>query len=193
MAWLAYVGAALSAYGQYEQGQQAGENARRQAQAREFEALQNEERAKAEVASSQRAAQNEERQSKLVQSAVTARAQGGAGDPTIVNILSDLAAEGSYRSAVALYEGQARARQARMGAEAARYEATGYRSAGYDAEQAGIIGGVSTIFSAGAAGYQRGDFRGRSGSLYGKYGSMPVNQYEPWSPGARLPNMGGYN
>lgn len=191
MAWLAYVGAALSAYGQYEQGQQAGEAGRRRAEAAEFEALQNEERAKAEVAASQRAAANETRQGKLVESAVVARAQGGAGDPTIVNILSDLAAEGSYRSAVALYEGQARARQARLGASAARYEAAGYRSAGYDAEQAGTIGAASTIFSAGASGYQRGNFNGRS--LYGKYGSMPSQRYEPYETGTRLPNFGGYN
>lgn len=191
MAWLAYVGAALSAYGQYEQGQAGKASAQRAAQERMFEAAQNEERAKLEVAASQREAFNEEEKGKLVQSAVVARAQGGAGDPTVVDILSDLAAEGSYRSAVALYEGQARARQARMGAEAARFEALGYRAAGLDAEQAGMIGAASTVFSAGASRY-RGD-KGGSGSLYGKYGSMPRSQYEPYETGTRLPNMGGYN
>lgn len=192
MAWIAYVGAALAAYGQYEQGQAASQSAAMQAREKEFEALQQEQLAKAEVASSQRAALNEERQSKLVQSAVVARAQGGAGDPTVVNVLSDLAAEGSYRASVALYEGQARARQARMGAAAARYEALGYNIAGRDAAQAGTIGAASTIFTAGARSYMSGG-GSRSGSLYGKYGSMPASQYEPYSPGTRLPNMGGYN
>lgn len=189
MAWLAYVGYALSAYGAYEQGQSSARSARQMAQERMFEAAQNEERAKLEVAASQRAAMNEERQTKLVQSTVTARAQGGAGDPTVVDILSDLAAEGSYRSAVALYEGQARARQARMGAEAARYEAAGYRAAGYDAEQAGNIAAASTIFSAAAQGYQRGDFRrskASTESIQGKYGTMPKSNYELYEPGTKL-------
>lgn len=190
MGWLALVGAAIGAYGQYEQGQAAGRSARDAATAREFEALQMDQRANAELAASQRKAGEETRQSKLVQSAVVARAQGGSGDPTVVNILSDLAAEGSYRSAVAIYEGQDRARQARMGAAAARYEAGGYRRSGASAEQAGLINAAGTMIGSYAGGSWGSMFSGSGGGMAGKYGDMPQRQssYAPYSAGTRLPS-----
>lgn len=191
MAWIMYLGTALGALGQYEQGQDASRNARANATIQEFEAVQYEQRAKQEVASSQRAALEEERRSRIVQSAVVARAQGGAGDPTVVDILSDLADEGAYRSAVALYEGQERARQARMGATAARYEASGYRRAGSDYATAGRLAAAGTL----ASGYARGG-GGSGGGLYGKYGDMPTLRYTEYPdysmPRGRLANMGSY-
>ena len=66
------------------------------------------------VAASQRDAINEDRRMQLVMSramAVAAGSDAGAKDPTVLKLLADYAAEGSYRKEAALYQGQERSNE----------------------------------------------------------------------------------
>ena len=151
-------------------------NAARQAAAAEFQAKQLEQIAQEERGAASKAAAEERRRSRVVQSralALAAAGGGGATDPTVVNIISDLAGEGEYLAALRIYEGEESARKALTGAEAARYEgasglasaadvASGLRAEGVARRRAGMTGAAATIF-AGA---------GRSLSMYGRYGRM---------------------
>lgn len=63
-------------------------------------------------ASSQRAAFEERRRAKLAESrvrAVAAASGAGATDPTVLNIMGDLSAEGEYRALTRMYEGETEA------------------------------------------------------------------------------------
>src|SRR5262249_48643707 len=104
MANLAYwVATGLSAYSAYAQGQQQKREAQNMSVERNFEAEQADQASKDAVAAAQRQAGEEKRRSKIMSSraiALSAAGGGGATDPTIVNIVSDLEAEGSYRAAV---------------------------------------------------------------------------------------------
>ena len=93
----------------------------------EFEAAQLEQNAGQTIAASQRAAAEKRRQALLVQSralAVAAAGGGGVGenDTSFMNLMANTAGRGAYDSAVALYEGEDRARLMRMQATATRYE-----------------------------------------------------------------------
>lgn len=93
--------------------------------ASEFEAKQLEVQAGDAIAASQRDAMEQKRHATLVQSralALAAAGGGGASDPTVVNIMSKITGEGAYRQAVALYQGEDKARLLRMGAAGKRYE-----------------------------------------------------------------------
>lgn len=143
---------------------EAGKSARAQGQyARiraEFDAWQAEEDGKEAVAIGQRAAMEERRQSDLVASralAVAAASGGGASDPTIVNLIARAKGEGAYRAAVAMYEGESRARQYRIAAAAGRY-------GGAEAELQGARNALGTAYSGLGAMFQSG------ASLYARYG-----------------------
>lgn len=137
------------------------------AAAKESEAAQYEEQSLVEFATAQRAAEEEKRKSRILQSraiAVAGSSGGGVSDPTVVDIVSDLAGEGAYRAAVATYEGAQRAEGARKAAAAARYEgATGLASGSASAasqRQAGKYASMGTIFQG----------AGNLLTMYGKYG-----------------------
>lgn len=164
MAWaplaITVGGAILSAVGQYSQGRAARRYGEQVQAAKAFEAAQMEQNAGQEIAASQRQAIEQRRRASLVASramAVSAASGAGASDPTIENIISDIAGEGAYRSGIALYQGEERARQLRMGASGALFE--GEQAAQYGRQQgrAANIGAFASLASAG-------------GSLYAKYG-----------------------
>lgn len=159
MAVLGYLASALAAYGSYESGQEAKRQAQAQAVEREFEADQLDQIALGEKAAGQRRAAVERRKARFLESRALAFAarDGGASDPTVVDIISDIEAEGSYNAAVAMYEADERAKQARMAAAARRFEGANALIAGRSAERAG------GIRAAGSAAYSYG-------ALYGKYG-----------------------
>lgn len=158
------------------QAQAAELNAKRQAEASEFEAQQLDQMAGQERAASQHRAQEERRRSDILQSrarAVAAASGGGASDPTVVDIISDLAGEGEYLAATHIFEGQEAARRARMGAAGARFEgrtaleggglvSTGLRASGAAARSLSRYNIGATIFGNAASAY----------GMYGKYG-MP--------------------
>jgi hypothetical protein len=138
------------------------EMGRRQKEAADFEAAQLNQNAGQAIASSQRQALEERRKSALMQSrALALAASSGAGttDPTVVNLISNMAGEGVYRAGVALYEGEDRARAMRLQAEATQYSgnaalaggnnrASAYRTQGV----AGALGSVSMFAKYGAGG-----------------------------------------
>lgn len=96
-------------------------------------------------ASSQRQAMEERRQAGLAGSrALTlAAAQGGASDPTVMNIIANLSGEGEYRALTALYDGEEKARSNEVEANNRRKEAKNVKRAGY-------ISAASTILQAGS-------------------------------------------
>lgn len=136
----------------------------------EFEARQLEQNALTEVAAAQRAGMEEERKAELAASralALAAASGGGASDPTVSKIISDLAGEGSYRRAVELYEGEDRARQMRLGAVARRREGEAGLQGGLASQRAYTISGQANALTG----------IGRIGtSLYQKYGGTGPTQ-----------------
>jgi len=178
--WVAlpWIGVGLAAVGTFMsyKGQKAAGKAEEQRQQREeargreleklgeFEAQQLEQNALTTVAASQRTASEERRQSDLIQSralALAAASGGGASDPTVTRVISELAGIGSYRSAVALYEGEENARQMRLGAVARRQEGRLGLQAGGSAQKAyNTLATGSLLTGAGRIGV----------SLYEKYG-----------------------
>jgi hypothetical protein len=129
MTWIAVgiagAGLLMSYSGQQKAGKAEAKRGQGLSQIAEFEAQQMEQNAITEIATSQRLAGEERRRADITESralALAAASGGGASDPTVVKIISELAGEGSYRSAIALYEGEERARQMRIGAQARRIE-----------------------------------------------------------------------
>lgn len=156
----------LSAGGQYARGQSYRTIAARRRALGEFEAQQLEAEATQSRGVGLRAAQDEILKAKLVNSTALARAAAsgaGASDPTVMAILARTAGEGAYRSAVAMYEGEAQARLDMMRAAALRFEGA---TAASDAETASRLatgGAAATLLTGGL----------KALSMYDKYWSGP--------------------
>lgn len=126
---VAVVGAGVSIAGQQKAKKAAKADAK-------FQAEQLRERAAVSRAAGQRAAADQRRQSRLVESAIQARAGGGGLDPGVVKLMADVAGEGEYRALSALYEGETGALgdEAKAGAALrtgrAQADAANYQSAG---------------------------------------------------------------
>ena len=149
---------------------QAEQRGERDKAAAYYEAEQYRQQASAAQAFGQIESAEERRQSRLAISrmmAVAAASGAGASDPTVVNLIARQAGEGAYRSAVALYEGEERARTLRMSAEARKYEgdraliesgesAAAYRSRAKSTKRAAGLGmlaeGLSLYSKYGGAG-----------------------------------------
>lgn len=131
--------------------------------AAEFQAAQLRQNAGQAQAAAQRDAFSVDQQSKLVASralAVAAASGGGASDPTVVSLMAGIAGEGSYRSALALYQGDEKARAMNSAADTAEYE-------GKLSEGAARRSAFGKFLGAGAASI-KGAARGTS--LFEKYG-----------------------
>lgn len=129
-------------------------------QAADFRAAQLRSNAGQAIAASQRAGDNEVRRANLLASralAVAAASGGGASDPTVVKLISNIAGEGTYRRLSAMYEGEERARAMRMQADAASYEGAIAEEAGYMKADSYRTQGMAGLFKMG-------------GSLFEKYG-----------------------
>lgn len=147
----------MSVSGKRKAAAASKQNARAAAEAKAFESAQLRQQAGQDIAVSQQRAQEQLRQSRLVQSrtlAVAAASGGGVSDPTIVRMLSRVAGEGTYRANTALYEGEERARLKRMQAEASDYEGkTGIisgdmRAKAYNTSAAAsLFAGASSLYS----------------------------------------------
>lgn len=129
MAWaplaIALVGTAMQMGGKYGEADAARVQATQVRAGKQFEADQMEQNAEQAQAAAQRTAAEARHRSKLIASrALALGGASGAGmsDPTMAGILTDIGADGVYRSAVAIYEGDDKARRLRMGAEGAEYE-----------------------------------------------------------------------
>jgi hypothetical protein len=90
-----------------------------------FQAAQLRQNAGQAQAGAQRAAWDADIQAKYIASTAIANAAasgGGASDPTVVNLIARNASEGAYRKAIALYQGDDRARAMNLSADAKEYE-----------------------------------------------------------------------
>jgi len=128
--------------------------------AKQFEAEQLREQAGQVIAVSQRAAMEERRKGRLMASralAVAAASGAGASDPTVVNLIAGAESEAALRAAYALYEGEDRARQLRIGAAAKNYEGLAAEEAGNQQASAYKSMRTATLIKGGIG-------------LYGKYG-----------------------
>lgn len=164
MAWVgvavAVLGTALQYSAQKKAAKAAEEQARNEDIAADYEARQLEHQAGQVVAISQREALDERKKARLLESralALAAASGGGASDPTIVKIMSDIAGEGAYRAQTALYEGAEESRRLMKGAEARRMGGTMAGQSALSMAKAREIASVGTLFSG-------------AGSLYAKYG-----------------------
>lgn len=174
MTWFAVgiagAGLLLTYTGQRAAGRAEEERGRHLAQLGEFEAQQLEANALTEFAYAQRVAMEEGRRARIAESralALAAASGGGASDPTVVRIIAELAGEGAYRSAIALYEGEERASQMLLGAQARRMEGQFGLEAGASARSAyNLMAGGSLLTGAGKIGI----------TLYDKYGTPPTPQ-----------------
>lgn len=121
--WLSLGGSLMEMWGAHEGAKAAATAGARQQLAAEFNAMELERQAGISIALAQRQAAEERRQGDIAASralAVAAASGAGVSDPTIVRLLTSAKGEGAYRAEVALYEGEERARQLRIGATAER-------------------------------------------------------------------------
>lgn len=133
----------------------------------EFEAKQLEINAGQAVAASQRDAMEVQRNVDLVESrarAVAAASGGALDDPTIINTVARISNYGAYQKAVALYQGEDKARTLRFTAATKRYE-------GQLAEDLGDLTGQAYEKSANAAELAGwASVAGQGASFFGKFG-----------------------
>lgn len=130
-------------------GQQAAINA-------DYMARQQEQDAGQQVAAAQREAAEERRKAEIMASramAVAGASGAGVSDPTIINLIADLQGEGSYRSSLAMYQGEDRARQLRQGADTSRFQGrigqadANYRASAYRTKAiGGLLSGGSSLY-----------------------------------------------
>lgn len=172
MAWLSIIGVGLQAVGGIKERQAAQYNAAiaRQRGEQTQEVL--DEEAGQTEAAAQRTALAQDKVASLVESrakAVAAASGAGATDPTVINLVSRISAEGALRSLTSIYEGEERARKLRISGDlAAQYGVQ--QGEGYDLlAKTGNIKGFAGAAS-GAA------------SLYAKYGG-----------GDKIPKTTGYS
>ena len=131
----------------------------------QFEATQMRQQAGQEIAASQRTAFDQARTARLVASraqAVAAASGGGATDPTVLKVISDINGEGVYRAGVALYGGKEKARVLEMGAETKTYEGEVAAAGGEMRSSAYQIAGLGSLATGGAsflAKYGQGGFK----------------------------------
>lgn len=119
------VGTAIEAGGQISGALNHVEFGQQAQQAAEFQAEQLRQNAGQAQAASQRQAFDVDRQSQYIASTALAHAAasgGGASDPTVVGLIARNAGEFAYRKAVALYQGNDRARLDNLQADAKEYE-----------------------------------------------------------------------
>ena len=135
-------GTLLSARGTYERGKTANEAAK-------FQAAQMEQLSGQQIAASQRHAADESRSARYLQSrALALAAASGAGTGgSAQDIIANIAKEGAYRSALALYEGNEAARQSRLRAAAARYSGAAAARAGRTGAFTTLLAGGSSLFN----------------------------------------------
>lgn len=132
--------------------------AERVAVANQFQAQQARVNAGQAIAASQRDASEQRRQSALLQSralALAAASGGGTTDPTVVNVIGNIAGEGAYRAAVSLYRGEEQARALRMEAAARDYDAAAAREGGEQRARAYRSAARSGVLKAGLSLFEK--------------------------------------
>lgn len=138
-----FAGTLLSAFGSIREGKEAKKAA-------DTEAARLRRQAGQTRASAQREALESRRMSRYAQSraqALAAAGGGGASDPTVQNILADLAGEGEYGALTALFEGEERALGMEDTATAVQREGRAKRTSGYLQAAGTLLSGGSSFAS----------------------------------------------
>jgi hypothetical protein len=155
-----FMGAIASANAARQQAQALEYQAQAEIQAAEYKAKQEERVGQEQRAAAQRQALDEKEKEKYVQShlqATAAASGGGADDPTIVKLSSDIAQRGEYNALSKMWSGESQAVGMENQAKLDRY--SGYVRATALADQAAatrtkadatILGGIGGLFGAGA-------------------------------------------
>lgn len=137
----------LSAAGTAVSGLGAIQSGRAQGAASEYQAAQLDAAAKTERASAQRKAEEDRRQTQVMQS--RARAVGAASGGGIdFELAGDIEAEGEYRALTSLWEGEEAAKGREAQAAASRFE-------GRQAKRSGLLKAGRTILDAGTSFYEK--------------------------------------
>lgn len=147
----------LNLYGTLEAVNASRREGRRNQVAKEFEKEQLTELAGDAIAVAQRTALEERREADLVASRALAVAavSGGAGDPQVVRLISNIKGEGAYRAGVAMYEGESKARKLKIAAATAGLEGALAVEAASNKATAYAIGGTARAISSGATWYEK--------------------------------------
>lgn len=126
------------------------------------EALQLEQQAGQDRASAQRAAIEQRRSARYMQSRVQALAAAsgaGASDPTVVNLQNSIDAEGEYAALTAMYEGEDVARSKEFAASVARKQGSAAATASYLKAGSTLLSGASSWYDKYGAGGPGGSDR----------------------------------
>jgi hypothetical protein len=191
---MSLAGTAISAFGKQEEGNAAQEQAATMAQnsrvAAEFEAKQSEYLANQAIAVSHAEAYQQRKAAALLASKALANAAasgGGATDPTVVDLISGIYAEGAYRSALAVYEGEEQARSHNIAAAARRISGESAANAalaqGNSIAKASNMSMFSTLLRGGSSmldRYGESFLKAPSsggGSVSASYGAGPFSAY----------------
>ena len=170
-ATLAVASTVLTATSAIQQGMAADANAKSQQQMLNSRAEQADMKANEERALAILRGKEARRQATLKSSraqAINAASGGGAFDPSIVNLMGDIAAEGEYNAGIEMFEGESAAQDLEFGAELDRYQGEQARRAGKAAKRAGFMKAATTALKGGS-------------SLYDKYGGGSETIY--WNDG----------
>ncbi len=154
----------LTAGGQLQRGNAQEAIGQRTNIADQFQAAQLQQNASADIASGQVAAENQNMATGYIVSQAMARAAasgGGASDPTVINNIARIQAEGAYRANVARYSGQVQARTAENQAAADIFAGQTAQSDAEAAKRSAGLSAFATVLSGTAktmaAKYQVGD------------------------------------
>ena len=135
-----------------------------------------------QIAAGQREALEQKRQANLAMSraqAVAAASGGGAADPTVINVIGDIAAEGEYNARVADYSGRERARNTQLQAAAERAKGGAAETAGYINAAGTLLSGFSKTYggmSSKAVNSGTVLSTDTGGSMFAKYGASDYPQ-----------------
>lgn len=153
----------LTAGGQFQKGNTAQAVGQRTAIADQFQAAQLVQNAGQEQAAGQIGAANQDLATSYIVSQALARAAasgGGASDPTVINNIARIQGEGKYRADVARYEGDSKARQMNLQADALKEQGVNAIEDAKSAKQWSNLSGFSTVLS------------GVAKTMFGKYGAF---------------------
>lgn len=169
-------GTLLKMYGTGRAGANAQLQSEMEASSRENEALQLEANAKESVAVSQRRALEQKRQSDLMASRALAYAAAGGGgsDKSVVNIISDLKGEGSYRAMLEMYDGESQAQKMKYQAYLNRTDASQARNTGKEYRKAARISQFGDLISGATSMYTKFN-PAATGGFTGNYASSPAS------------------
>lgn len=149
MAALAVIGGIVSFIGTIASAEAAKDQAEAEKQAAYYKARQEERKAMDERAVAQRKSMQQKKETEYLQSTLQARSAasgGGADDPTVIKLASDVEQQGTYRSLLNMWEGESRGRDLENQASLDRYVGDRKVDAAEKKANAMILGGIGGLF-----------------------------------------------